>query len=84
MSRIVVEIKGDLWGFICENFNSPSSDIIGKYSGIGKAHVKKNFGEKNSLELIGVSEIELAALQFMENVYYDLHPRPQLLNVKKY
>jgi len=84
MSHNVIEIKGELWSFICENFTLGSYDILAKYSNNGKTIVKKNFGEKNSLELIGVTEIEVGAIQFAERVYYDKHPRPRLVNVKKY
>ena len=81
---MVIEIKGDLWSFICANPTLGSYDILAKYSNNGKTIVKKNFGEKNSLELIGVTEIEVGAIQFAERVYYDKHPRPRLVNVKKY
>lgn len=84
MAHNVIEIKGELWSFICENHSLDGNHIIGKYSDLGKTIVKKNFGEKNSLELIGVNEIEIAALQFAEQVYNDLHPRPKLTHVKKY
>lgn len=84
MSHNVIEIKGELWSFICANPALGSYDILAKYSNNGKTIVKKNFGEKNSLELIGVTEIEVGAIQFAERVYYDKHPRPRLVNVKKY
>ncbi len=84
MSHMVIEIKGELWSFICANPTLGSYDILAKYSNNGKTIVKKNFGEKNSLELIGVTEIEVAAIQFAEKVYYDKHPQPRLVNVKKY
>jgi hypothetical protein len=84
MSHNVIEIKGDLWSFICENSNLAAYDILADYANFGKTLVKKNFGEKQSIELIGVSDIEIAAIQFAEKIYYDTHPQPRLVNVKKY
>lgn len=84
MSHIVIEIKGELWSFICANPNLGSYDILAKYSNKGKTIVNKNFGEKNSIELIGVTHLEVAAIKFAESIYYDTHPRPNLVNIKKY
>jgi hypothetical protein len=82
MSHNVIEIKGDLWSFICENSNLSAYDILADYADFGKTLITKNFGEKQSIELIGVNDIEIAAIQFAESVYYDTHPRPKLVNVK--
>jgi len=84
MPHKVIEIKGDLWSFICENPKLPSYDILAKYSNFGKTLITKNFGEKQSIELIGVNDIEIAAIQCTEQIYYNLHPQPKLVNIKEY
>ena len=84
MSHNVIEIKGELWEFICQNPCLGSNKVIEEFANFGKTIIKKNFGEKNSLELIGVTDIEIGAILFAETVYYDKHPRPKLVNVKKY
>ncbi len=84
MAHNVIEIKGDLWDFLCQYPKIACNQIIDKYNDLGKIRVKKNFGEKNSLEIIGVNEMEIAAFQFAETLYHDHHPKPKLINLKKY
>jgi hypothetical protein len=84
MSHKVIEIKGELWEFICQNPCLGSDEIIAKFADLGKTIIKKNFGEKKSIELIGVNDIEIGAILFAESIYYDKYPRPKLVNVKEY
>lgn len=83
MAHNVVRIEGELWAFICEHPKLGASQIIEKYSDLGKTIINKDFGKKKYIELIGVTDLEVWALEGIESIYNETHPR-QLLSFQQY
>lgn len=84
MGHTVARIEGELWAFICEHPKLAANQIIEKYSDLGKTIINKDFGKKQYIELLGVTELEEWALECAESIYNEVHPRPKLLSIKQY
>jgi len=86
MSHKVAEIKGELLDFIHKNqaLTKIWEGMVSKYSDIGKIHTRKNFAEKNSVEIIRIEEIDLLVLKSIEKLFIEKITPSGFLKVKQY
>lgn len=73
MSHKVAEIKGKLLDFIHNHaaWNEIWEALVSRYSDIGKIHTRKNFAEKNSVEIIGIKERDILILATIEKCFIE-------------
>jgi hypothetical protein len=86
MSHKVAEIKGELLDFIHKNqaLTKIWEGMVSKYSDIGKIHTRKNFAEKNSVEIIRIEEIDLLVLESIEKLFIEKITPSGFLKITKY
>ena len=75
-----------MWNYMTSHaaFSEIWDGIIGKYADAGKTIIRKNFGEKKSIEIIGIKESDLLALQSIEDIIYKQNLPPRLIKIKQY
>jgi hypothetical protein len=86
MSHKVAEIKGELLDFIHKNqaLTKIWEGMVSKYSDIGKIHTRKNFAEKNSVEIIGIEEVDLLVLESIEKFFIEKITPSGFLKITQY
>jgi hypothetical protein len=86
MSHKVAEIKGELLDFIHNHaaWNEIWEALISRYSDIGKIHTRKNFAEKNSVEIIGITERDLSMLSAIEKFFIEKITPSGFLKITQY
>jgi hypothetical protein len=86
MSHKVAEIKGELLDFIHKNqaLTKIWEGMVSKYSDIGKIHTRKNFAEKNSVEIIRIEEIDLLVLESIEKLFIEKITPSGFIKITKY
>jgi hypothetical protein len=86
MSHKVIEIKGEMWDYIINHkaLSEIWHGMIAKYVNSGKTIVRKNFGEKKSIEIVGIEEGDLLTLQCLEGIIYEQKLPPRLIKIKQY
>ena len=86
MSHKVAEIKGELLDFIHNHaaWNEIWEALVSRYSDIGKIHTRKNFAEKNSVEIIGITEKDFVILKHIEKCFIEKIAPSGFLKITQY